>query len=386
MNQNQKTVLIIGGGIAGLTAAAALGQKGVACDLVEIKPENKVLGVGIIQPGNSLRALREIGVYEECLAAGFPTDHYRYYEGDGTPIANLSLLRIADPNREAINTLPRPALNDILTRAAERAGANVRFGCTAVSMEDDGNSVEVKFSDGTSKRYDMVIGADGIRSQTRRMLFGPGYEPRFTGHGCWRFTTRRPPELTYHAMYLGVGRKAGLIPLTKETMYLLLVTNAPDDSRVPDDRLNSLLYEELEPFGGMVPQIRETVLESDEIIYVPIEEVSLTETWAKGRIVVIGDAAHASSPHIAQGAAMGIEDAVVLAQMYPGADNVPDMLQAFFKRRYDRCRFVQEVSRAVGEEGNLTDPEACRARNDRMRRDLAGGKPRPHETRLAQPI
>ena len=92
-------------------------------------------------------------------------------------------------------------------------------------MTDQGDGVEVVLSDGTTKRYDMVVGADGIRSQTRRMLFGTQFEPQFTGHGVWRFTTRRPPELTYHAIYLGVGIKAGLIPLTDETMYLLLVTN-----------------------------------------------------------------------------------------------------------------------------------------------------------------
>ena len=124
---SKKSVLIVGGGIAGLTLAAALGQKGVACDVVEIKQENKVLGVGIIQPGNALRALQSIGVYEECLAVGFPTDQYRYFEADGSTIASLKLLRIADEDRPAISTLPRPALNDILTRAAERAGANIRL-------------------------------------------------------------------------------------------------------------------------------------------------------------------------------------------------------------------------------------------------------------------
>ena len=136
----------------------------------------------------------------------------------------------------------------------------------------------------------------------------------------------------------------------------------------------------------MVAEVRDTVLGSDEIIYVPIEEVILDDAWSKGNVVLIGDAAHASGPHIAQGAAMGIEDAIVLAEMFPGASDIPEMLKAFAKRRYGRCKFVQDVSRAVGNDGNLEDPAACRARNDRMRQEFAGAKPRPHEIRLAEPI
>jgi 2-polyprenyl-6-methoxyphenol hydroxylase-like FAD-dependent oxidoreductase len=386
MGQSDKSVLVVGGGVAGFTVAAALGQRGIKVDLVEIKKENTVLGVGIIQPGNALRALKSIGVLEECLATGFATDTYRYFESDGTPIADLKLLRIADADKPAINTLRRPALNQILTHAAVRAGADVRLGMTVTSLREEKDAVSVTFSDGSTGSYAMVVGADGIRSPVRNMLFGGAHAPQFTGHGVWRYTARRPAELTYQAMYLGVGRKVGLMPLTGEMMYLLLVTNTATDARVPQDELKSRLSAELEGFDGLVPHVRDQLAASDDVIYVPIEEVILAPPWSKGRVVIIGDAAHASGPHIAQGAAMAIEDAVVLAEMFTGAADVRSMLLAFAERRYPRCKFVQDTSRAVGEEGNLDDPAACRARNEKMRKMFAAANQRPHETYLAEPI
>jgi 2-polyprenyl-6-methoxyphenol hydroxylase-like FAD-dependent oxidoreductase len=380
------SVLIVGGGIGGLTLAAALGQKGIRAEVVEIKPEPAVYGVGIIQPGNALRALSSLGVLQACLDAGFPINEYRYFDAAEHPLATLNLLRIVDPATPATNMLPRPALHRILTAAAEAAGATITFGLTveALSQSDDG--VTVTFSDGRSASYDLVVGADGIRSRIRHLLFGDAFEPTDTGHGVWRFTTSRPAALTFQAMYLGVGVKAGLIPLTPDTMYLLLVTNEPGNPRMANDRLHELLRDRLGSFGGMVAAARERLSDPNDVVYVPIEEVTVPPPWHVGRAVLIGDAAHASGPHIAQGAAMAVEDAVVLAELAAEGGAIPRMLDAFVARRFPRCKFVQELSRQVGEEGNLSDPDQCRARNERITRIFATPQPRPHELTLAEPI
>lgn len=379
-------VLIVGGGIGGLTLAAALGQRGILAEIVEIKPENKVLGVGIIQPGNALRALDSIGVMDDCLAAGFPTDEYRYFDGPGNLLAKLNLLRIADPRKPAINTLPRPALHRILVGAAERAGAKIHLGTTVADLRQHDAGVDVTLSDGSQATYDLVVGADGIRSPIRKLIFGDRFEPNFTGHGVWRFTAARPPELTYHAIYLGTGLKAGLIPLTNETLYLLLVSNEPGNPRKPPEDLLPELKRKLASFGGLVPKVVESLDAATEVIYVPIEEVILPAPWSVGRVVLIGDAAHASGPHIAQGAAMAIEDAIVLAELAAETTPVSELFRRFAKRRYERCKFVQDVSRELGIEGNLEDLEACRRRNERIAAVFATPQSRPHETRLAEPI
>ena len=187
-------------------------------------------------------------------------------------------------------------------------------------------------------------------------------------------------------MHLGVGVKAGLVPLTNDTMYLLLVSNEPDNPWFEADELGPLLADRLKPFNGMLGGLRSEVATAAGIIYVPIEEVILPLPWSKGRVVLIGDAAHASSPHIAQGAAMAIEDAVVLADLLAGQEDVAAALLEFEHRRFPRCKFVQDLSRKTGEDGNLSDPDLCRARNENIRRVFASPQPRPHELLLAEPI
>ena len=251
-------VLIVGGGIGGLTLAAALAQKGVSVEVAEIKPAPEVYGVGIIQPGNCLRALRTIGVFDECLAAGFQTDEYRYLNARGEVLAKLRLMRIADPDRPAINMLPRRSLHRILTGAAQRAGARITPGVTIEDFQQDAENVFVRLSDGRAVTVDLVVGADGIRSRVRELVFGKT-EPQFTGHGVWRYTTSRPPELDYQCTFFGVAAKAGLVPLTADTMYLLLVTNEPGNPWMAPDRLHLLMKERLQQFGGMVGAVREEI-------------------------------------------------------------------------------------------------------------------------------
>ncbi|MBS0248898.1 MAG: FAD-dependent monooxygenase [Proteobacteria bacterium] len=380
-----KNVLIVGGGIGGLTAAVALARRGIRADIVEIKTETSVYGVGIIQPGNALRALDSLGLMQQCLAAGFPIEQYRYFDAQERELATLQLMRVVDADTPATNMIPRPTLHRILMGAAAEAGVTVRFGLTVDTLTTEGDEAAVLFSDGTRGRYDLVIGADGIRSQIRKLLFGE-ITPKFTGHGVWRFTTARPARLDFQAMYMGVGLKAGLVPLTRDTAYLLLVTNESENRWMPADRLAEMLRDHLTAFGGMVAEAREKLRDPKDVIYVPIEEIELAPPWHKGRAVLIGDAAHASSPHIAQGAAMAVEDAVVLAELAAAGGDIEAVLNAFEARRYPRCKFVQELSRKIGHDGNLSDPELCRARNERIRRDFATPQPRPHELTLSEPI
>lgn len=380
-------VLIVGGGVGGLALAVALGRQGIHAQVVEIKPEHKVYGVGIIQPGNALRALRSIGLMEQCLADGFQIDEYHMHDAAGEHIAQMHLLRIAGPTIPAVNGLPRIALHRILANAATEAGTTIRLGLTVRSLVQSHDRVDVVLSDGSRESYDLLVGADGIRSSIRAMVFGAEYEPQYTGHGVWRFTVPRPAAVDRQLFYFGVGVKAGIVPVSKEQMYLLLVTNEPGNPWMDPGRLDVFLRERLEPFTAPeVVAIRDQIRDPSQVIYGPIEEVILPRPWYRGRVLLIGDAAHASGPHISQGATMAIEDAVVLAELLGREDDTDVVLRQFMERRYERCKFVQDMSRQIGIEGNLSDPAACEARNERMRQEFRVPQSRPHELKLAAPI
>jgi 2-polyprenyl-6-methoxyphenol hydroxylase-like FAD-dependent oxidoreductase len=340
-----RKVLIVGTGIGGLGAGAALAQRGIEADIVEIKPEPNVYGVGINQPANSLRALKTLGVLDEVREVGFDFDHTRFNDHHGNLVADVPSLLGGD-DVPANTGLTRRDLHNILIGAADRAGAKTRYATTVTDIADNG-SAHVTLSDGTEADYDLVVAFDGINSPLRKRLFGDAYDPTYTGYGVWRVTVPRPDEVDCCALYQAPGTKAGHIPLSSDLMYLLLVHAEPHHARYDKARYPEMLRERLAPFTGLIGEIRDNLSDDDDVVYSPLNEVMLPAPWFKGRVLTCGDAAHACTPHTTQGAAMALEDAVVLADEL-GADRpLEQTLGAFCERRYPRAKFVQDVSRGI---------------------------------------
>ncbi|CAN5301175.1 FAD-dependent oxidoreductase [soil metagenome] len=352
-------VLVIGAGIGGLTAAISLLKHGAVVDVIEKKAENDVYGVGLSQPGNALRSLKSIGLLDQCYAEGLGADHTEWRRGDGTLIARTPSLRLADPDRPAYNNIGRPALQRILLAELKRLGVTPVLGRTADGLETVGDGVDVTFNDGRQDRYDLVLGVDGIRSQTRRMLFGEVFEPVYTGHAVWRVALPRPPEIDCNMIFFGRGKKAGLIPLTGDAMYFWVVVNSPANDRIPKDWMFDRAREAFSGFGGVVADAAEAVRDPEGIVYSPIEEVVMPLPWGKGRVLLLGDAAHASGPHLGQGAAMAMEDAVMAGELFNDAVAITASLQAFQRRRYPRAKFIQDQTRLMGERGQMTGRVQC---------------------------
>jgi 2-polyprenyl-6-methoxyphenol hydroxylase-like FAD-dependent oxidoreductase len=339
-------VLVIGAGIGGLGAAAALAQRGVAVDVVELRKNAEVFGVGINQPANSLRALRALGVLDEILAVGYQYDRNTFYDWQGQLVVDCPSVLGGDV--PANNALSRRDLHRILSAAVQRAGATVSFGVTLDDLEEVGDRVQVALSHGREERYDLAVGFDGLRSPLRQRMFGTEHEPVFTGYSVWRLTMPRPAQVTNTMLFQGDGTKAGVIPLSQDTMYLLHVTSETDNPYIPSDQMAGLLKERLAGYGGLIGELRDGITCSDGIVYSPLSEVLLPSPWYKGRTIVLGDAAHACAPHLTQGAGMALEDAVVLAEELAVPDReVAASLQAFMKRRYDRVKLVQDVSHQI---------------------------------------
>lgn len=346
-----RRVLIVGGGIAGLSAAIGLRGAGIEAEIVEIKKEWTVYHVGIIVFANFIRAMVTLGIADRCVAAGFPYQDLRFYDMQGTFLSSVGGAKLAGPNYPANLGLTRPSLHKVLTEAAMKLGTRVLLGLTVSEFEESGGHVSVKFTDGSCRDYDLVVGADGINSKVRGMLFGDRYRPKFTGQGTWRCQIPRPKDLDHALIYDGRSNgKAGVVPLTRETAYLFKVAGEAADARFPPDRLAECLRERLAGFGGLIGEIRDRdITTSSQIVYRPLEALILPAPWYQGRVLLIGDAAHATTPHLGQGAAQAVEDAVVLAELLSKNTPLPELLDAFMQRRYERNKFIVEASVQIGE-------------------------------------
>src|SRR4051794_40724031 len=177
-----RKVLIVGAGIGGLGAGAALAGRGVEVEIVEIKPEPNVYGVGINQPANSLRALKALGVLDEVREVGFEFDCTKFHDQRGNLVVSVDS-KLGGDDVPANTGLTRRDLHDILIGAAERAGSKITYATTVDEVRDDNGAAEVRLSDGREEEVDLVVAFDGINSAQRKRLFGDQYDPVYTGYG-----------------------------------------------------------------------------------------------------------------------------------------------------------------------------------------------------------
>lgn len=346
---NVHKVLIVGGGIAGLSAAIALRRAGIAVDIVEINREWTVYHVGIIVQANFVRAMVALGIADRCVAAGFPHDRVSFYDLEGHLLNDFPGAKLAGPNYPANLGMSRPALHKILSETAKEVGAKVRLGVTFTEIKQLDHKVAFTFTDGSSGEYDLVVGADGLHSKVRAAIFGEQYQPKFTGQGVWRYNVRRPKELDRVIMMVGLeGGKCGFCPLTADSGYVLLVQSEPGNPRIPQDKLADTFRERLKRCTGVMAKLRDEIINPKLVVYRPLEALLMPPPWYKGRVLLIGDAAHATTPHLGQGAAQAVEDAVVLAELLEKDEPLPKLLDTFMARRYDRCKFICESSVQIG--------------------------------------
>ncbi|MEV4647377.1 FAD-dependent monooxygenase [Saccharopolyspora sp. NPDC049357] len=345
-----RRVLVIGGGIGGLSAAIALRRTGVEVELIEKNAEWTVYGVGIIQPGNALRALDQLGLAEQCAAQGYPMRGVRSLTADGQTVLRDDTLPSAVPGLPPNNGITRRRLHDILVSAAREAGTEIRTGVTASAVDQAPEEVHVGFSDGRQNSYDLVVGADGLYSRLREQLFGEHLKAKFTGQVAWRINLPRIPELDRLWVYRGSRGTAGFVPLAPDLMYMLTIEKVPDGAPLwlPREGLAAEYRKRLAEYGGAVAEHRERVRDDAEVFYRPVDNILLPAPWYRGRVLLIGDAAHGTSPHCGQGGAQAIEDGVVLAEEVAAHDSVEQVLDGFMRRRFERCKTVVEGSERIG--------------------------------------
>lgn len=340
-------LLVVGGGIGGMSAAITLRRSGVQVDLVDLDPGWRVYGAGITITGATLRAFKALGILDEVLENA--------YTGDGIQVCDRSGQRLAvvpTPAAEAgvpgCGGIMRPLLHSILSRRTLDAQVQVRLGLTVDRLESDADGVDVLFSDASEGRYDLVVGADGVFSRVRDLLFPHAPRPQYTGQCVWRMVARRPPAIDRRHFFLGGPVKVGLTPVSADRMYLFLLETTPRPPVLDEPALARGLATLLEGYGGPLANILDDRVPGTPIVLRPLEGFLLPRPWQRGRALLIGDAAHPTTPQLASGAGMAVEDALVLGEVLRSAPTVEQALEAFMARRYERCRLVVENSLEIG--------------------------------------
>jgi 2-polyprenyl-6-methoxyphenol hydroxylase-like FAD-dependent oxidoreductase len=340
-------ILIVGGGIGGMATAIRFRQQGVAVDLIDIDPDWKVYGAGITITGPTLRAYKRLGLLEDIRTQGAITSGARMFRFDGVHLRDLDEPALEE-GLPATGGIMRPVLHKIMQEHVTAAGANVRLGLSVTALHSDAGGVNVTFSDASTARYDLVVAADGIYSGVRKLIFPHAIQPEPTGQGCWRISTRRPPNLDRGEMYFGGEFPAGITPCGPDAVYLWMLTPHTDPRIIPDDELRTMMRVNMAAYGGSAGWMRDQISDQTWINYRPLEAAIQPGPWHVGRVVLVGDAAHATTPHLASGAGIAVEDALVLAEEMAQDRAVEDSLAAYTRRRFERCRDVVETSVAVG--------------------------------------
>jgi 2-polyprenyl-6-methoxyphenol hydroxylase-like FAD-dependent oxidoreductase len=345
-----RRVLVIGGGVAGIACALQLRKRGLQVQLIDIDRNWRSYGAGLTITGPTLRALRTVGVLEEVVAQGATWSGAKMHDQQGNLLTEMPILTL-DDGLPATGGILRPVLHKILADRTLAAGIDVSLGVSVADLSQDAEGVLAWLSDGRQARYDLVVGADGLYSQTRQRLFPDAPKPSFTGQVIFRLLARRPQGFDRTHFFMGEEIKLGFNPVSPTHMYMYLLYADPDNPWLSVQEQRERLYQKMEGFGSFVPQIRETVLgeNAESVNYKPLEVQLLPPPWHRGRVVLIGDATHATTPHLASGAGMAIEDGIVLAEELGRGGTLEHALQCFTDRRFERCRHVIENSVKLGE-------------------------------------
>jgi len=344
----KKTGLIVGGGIAGMSAAIMLRRGGMDVEMVDIAEEWKMVGAGLTISASTLRAFQQLGILEQVREFGHTHPGIQVCDVAGRPLRHVVSPPLPDADVPGAGGILRPVLHGILAQCLAEHDVRVRLGLTVSGIRQEGERSAVQFSDGTSGTYDFIVGTDGLFSTTRKLIFPEAAAPAFTGQACWRLVLPRPPEIDQRHFFLGGPVKVGLTPVSRAEMYLFLLEHIPQNPWRDPATQHIQLGKLLEGFGGILKSVREGLSPASTIVYRPLEGHLLRHDWYRGNAILLGDAAHATTPQLASGAGMAVEDGIVLAAEVSQCDSLQEAFANFMRRRYERCRLVVENSLEIG--------------------------------------
>jgi len=348
-------VLIAGGGIGGLTLAIALRQRGLEAAVFESAPAIEPVGAGIGLWPNAMKVLKGLGIGDAVVAAGLRIERGQLRNVDGSMIVDGDQRWLEDESGAPLIALHRADLQSILTSALPPDV--VRLGSRLTGFDQNTPAVRARFADGFEAEGDVLIGVDGLHSAVRASL-RPDVIPRYAGHVAWRGVVENADGLGVDATSetWGAGERFGIVPIGHRRIYWFATANRPRGIKHdPSERRRDLL----DRFGAWHQPIRDLIerTPADRILENDVEDLKPFRGWSRGRVALLGDAAHATTPNLGQGACMAIESAVVLADHLSSASgSIATKLEAYERDRFRRTAWITKRSLIVGQVAQWSHP------------------------------
>lgn len=362
--RNNRTIhiAISGAGIAGLCVAIALRKLGCNVVIFEAAPEIKPLGAGLVLAANAIKGLQRIGIADKVIPAGQALTRFSILTNEGRTLSQ--------GDSEALNrrfglsnfVIHRGDLHRILLE--ELNDVTLQTGKKATGVEQNTEGVTLHFQDNTRYKADYLIVADGVHSAIRQQLL-PGSSPRYAGYTCWRAVVENPGIALSHATETwGPAGRMGIVPLRNQQIYWYLCVNAPQNSVEMKALKVADLYQSLCNYHAPIPQILEASSD-DQLLWNDIVDVKPIRQYAFNRILLTGDAAHATTPNMGQGACQAIEDAAVLMDVWEkqAGESPEAMFRTVEKRRLPRATMIVERSWQLGKIAQWEHPWLVTLRN-----------------------
>ncbi|GAB3922294.1 FAD-dependent monooxygenase [Larkinella terrae] len=364
--KNVNRFTIIGGGISGLTTAIALRKIGIKATLFEASPSIKPLGAGLALAANAVKGFQKLGIVDAILPGGRLMDAFVILDEKGRDITRTDSRAVGRKHGIDNFTIHRAILHQALLD--QLVGNPIVLGKRAISIDQSGEGIIIRFDDGTVHQTDYLIVADGIHSAIRQQLL-PDSKPRYAGYTCWRAVVDvSGMNLDLHEATETWGRngRVGVVPLAGNKIYWFACVNAPfQDARMRGAKVSDLT----DWFSGYHRPIPEIIARTkdENLLWNDIIDLQPLSRYAFGNVLFVGDAAHATTPNMGQGACQAIEDAVVLADELSANDQPAEAFKRFENRRLKRTHYITERSRQIGVVAQIQNPILAALRNGLFR-------------------
>ncbi|RNI22362.1 FAD-dependent monooxygenase [Rufibacter latericius] len=355
---------IIGGGIAGLTTAIALQHLGIEAHVYDAAPRFEPVGAGLALAANAIKGFQRLNIAEEVMAEGNCLDGFHIFDAEGKLINRTDSRAISDKYGLDNFVIHRAALHQVLVRQLPENTLHANKRAVRTSSSQEG--ITVQFQDGDHLLFDYLLVADGINSNIRKQLL-PQSQPRYAGYTCWRAVIENPGlESIYASETWGKAGRVGWTPLKGNKIYWFACINAPEN----DPRMKDMQVEDLVRHFGQyhapIPDLfRHT--QPDQLLWHDLYDLAPLPQFAFPNILLLGDAGHATTPNMGQGACQAVEDAVVFADELKKDYDFPLAAQRFEKRRMPRTQWITRQSRFLGEVAQSQNPVYMKARNFALR-------------------